>query len=137
MFLVQRFEWLLRLSSAAQSVFFVLSSQTKIFIGRCCTLGCTSEEGEEENPTDAFESNFAAKKIGIILTYRNADPFRLGPVNALQTFHDMSRHPKREVVGIVYGSALDPLEIRSDQDLLKQTYHLGNNSDPFRNLSPG
>ena len=110
---------------ASPIYFFTMSAQTKLFIDRCYALGCTIQKGEEEGLTYTFETDFAGKKIGIILTYGDIDPFRSGAANALRTFQDMFHYLGSEIVGMVYGTALEAGEIRSNSDLMKLAYELG------------
>jgi len=110
---------------ASPIYFFTMSAQTKLFIDRCYALGCTIQKEREEGLTYSFETDFAGKKIGIVLTYGDIDPFRSGAANALRTFQDMFHYLGAEIVGMVYGTALEAGEIRSNSDLLKQAYELG------------
>ena len=77
-----------------------------------------------------YETDFAGKKVGIVLTHRDVDPFRSGAVNAPRTFQDMFHFVGADIVGadivgMVYGSALEAGEIMGKPDLLKQAYELG------------
>jgi multimeric flavodoxin WrbA len=103
---------------ASPIYFFTMSAQTKLFIDRCYALGATTAQ-------DTYETDFAGKKIGIVLTYGDVDPFRSGAVNALRTFQDMFQYVGSEIMGMVYGTALSPGEIRSNTDLMKEAYDLG------------
>jgi multimeric flavodoxin WrbA len=55
---------------------FTIGAQTKLFMDRLYALG--KEEGY----------GLRGKRIGIILTYADEDPFRSGAVNALRAFQD-------------------------------------------------
>ena len=61
---------------ASPIYWFNVSAQTKLFIDRCYALG--SPQGHA----------LAGKRIGIVLTYADADPFVSGAVNALRAFQD-------------------------------------------------
>ena len=54
---------------------------------------------------------FAGKRIGIILTYGDPDPFVSGAVNALRTFQDAFNYVGATIVGMIYGSASEAGEI--------------------------
>jgi len=46
-------------------------------------------------------------------------------VNALRSFQDAYRYAGAKIVGMVYGSAEEPGEIRSNTTLMKQAEELG------------
>jgi multimeric flavodoxin WrbA len=98
---------------ASPIYWFTMSAQTKLFLDRCYAL-----EGLEG-------SALAGKKIGIVLTYGDSDPFNSGAVNALRTFQDIFRYVQAEIVGFVYGSASQEGEIQKQPDLLEKAYKLG------------
>lgn len=106
---------------------FTVSGQIKLFMDRCYALTCAAtvpgEEGGE--PVYTLENDLAGKKLGIVLTYGDVDPFVSGAVNALRTFQDMARFLGAEIVGQVYGSALAPGEIVGNSALMQQAYQLG------------
>ena len=92
---------------------FTVSAQTKLFIDRCYALGAPQGNALE------------GKRIGIVLTYGDADPFASGAVNALRTFQDMFAYIGAPIVGMVYGSALEAGEIKTNRDLMEHAYELG------------
>jgi len=92
---------------------FTVSAQTKLFMDRCYALG--SPDGYA----------LAGKRIGILLTYGDADPFNSGAGNALRTFQDAYNYIGAEIVGMVYGSASDPGEIRSSRTVMDDALELG------------
>lgn len=98
---------------ASPIYWFTVSAQTKLFIDRCYAL-------------DTPQGNaLKGKRIGIILTYGDSDPFNSGAVNALRTFQDIFNHIGADIVGMVYGSASDPGEIKSNNTLMDEAYQLG------------
>ena len=64
------------------------------------------------------------KKIGIILTYGDSDPYNSGAVNAIHTFQSMFDYLGAEIVGIVYGSASDIGDVEKQPELMEKAYHL-------------
>jgi multimeric flavodoxin WrbA len=98
---------------ASPVYWFTLSAQTKLFMDRCYALG--SPKGYA----------LKGKRIGIALTYGDSDPFNSGAVNALRTFQDAYNYIGAEIVGMVYGSASDPGEIRGNQAVMDEAYQLG------------
>ena len=92
---------------------FTIGAQTKLLMDRLYALG--SDEGYE----------LAGKRIGIILTYADADPFSSGAVNALRAFQDAFAFVGAEIAGMVYGSAAKEGEVRSDRELMAKAYELG------------
>jgi len=93
--------------------FATVSAQTKLFMDRCYALG---------GPVD---SALKGKRIGTILTYEDLDPFISGAVNALRTFQDVYNYVGATIIGNVYGSALEPGEIKKDRDVMKRAFELG------------
>lgn len=65
------------------------------------------------------------KKIGIVMSYGDSDPFNSGAVNALRTFQDGFKYIGAEIAGMVYGSADKIGEIRGDPDVMARAYELG------------
>lgn len=102
---------------ASPIYWFTMSAQTKLFIDRCYALG-----GESDY---AAEHALAGKRIGIVLTYGDDDPYHSGAINAIRTFQDMFAYIPAEIVGIAYGSASDAGEIKSNHDLMEKAFKLG------------
>lgn len=96
---------------------FTFTAQTKIFIDRCYAL--TKVEGW------SYTHAFKGKKIVIILTYGDIDPYTSGAVNALHTYEDCFNYVGAKIVGKVYGSALGPGKIKENKQLMKKAYDLG------------
>ena len=93
--------------------FATVSAQTKLFMDRCYALS---------GPVD---SALKGKRIGTILTYEDPDPFVSGAVNALRTFQDVYKYVGAEIIGNVYGSALEPGEIKKNLDVMNRAFELG------------
>ncbi len=91
---------------------FTVNAQTKLFMDRWYALG-----GDEH----ALRN----KRFGVILTYGDVDPYRSGAVNAIRTFQDAFAYIGAELVGLVYGSADKPGEMRTQAGLLEEAYELG------------
>ena len=102
---------------ASPVYWFTISAQMKLFMDRCYALG-----GDEDY---ASEHALAGKRIGIILTYGGDDPFDSGAINAIRTFQDIFDYVPAEIVGIVYGYASDPGEIKSNHALMQKAFKLG------------
>ena len=92
---------------------FTISAQTKLFMDRLYAF-----LGPEGN-------SLRDKRIGILLTYGDTDPYTSGAVNAIRTFQDAFAYIGASIVGTVYGSALDAGEIESNQEVLEGAYELG------------
>lgn len=124
-----------RLRSANALVFaspiywFSVSAQIKLLIDRCYALTWIepSPAATENEPPFTLKTDLDGKKVGIILTYGDTDPFSSGAVNALRTFQDMFRFVGADIVDMVYGSAMEPGEIAENHDLIKRAYYLGKN----------
>lgn len=93
---------------------FTVSAQMKTFMDRWYAFG-----GEQ-----AYAA-LAGKRVGIVLTYGDTDPFSSGAVNALRAFQDGFRYVGAEIVGTVYGTANKEGEIRNNQALMEKAAQLG------------
>ncbi len=98
---------------ASPVYWFTMSAQVKLFMDRLYAFGA-----EEYRP-------LKGKRVGIILTYGDADPFVSGAVNALRSFQDAFAYVGAPIVGMVYGSADKPGEARADKVLMKAARALG------------
>lgn len=98
---------------ASPVYWFNLSAQTKTFIDRWFAVGV------EEN------NIFKGKRVALLLSYGDADPFGSGAVNALRSFQDMCRYLGAEIAGMLYGSAMEPGDIGENKPLMKEAYRLG------------
>jgi multimeric flavodoxin WrbA len=98
---------------ASPVYWFTMSAQTKIFMDRCFGL-----PAYQKDP-------FRGKRIAIAMTYGGEDPFTSGCVNALRTFQDAYGYTESPIVGMVYGSALDAGQIRSNERVMQEAFDLG------------
>jgi multimeric flavodoxin WrbA len=98
---------------ASPVYWFTVSAQTKLFMDRCYAL------------IDEGGWSLRDKKIGIVMTYGDSDPFDSGAVNAFRTFQDGYNYVGADIVGYVYGSASDPGEIRENEKVMAKAYELG------------
>jgi multimeric flavodoxin WrbA len=102
---------------ASPIYWFTISAQLKLFIDRCYGFG-----GDTDEPEDHA---LAGKRIGVVLTYGGDDPYDSGAINAIRTFQDMFDYVPANIVGIVYGYALDAGEIKGDEEVMQKAYELG------------
>jgi len=100
---------------ASPVYWFNMSAQTKLFMDRCFALPAYKKDA------------FSGKRIAIAMSYGDTDPFTSGCVNALRSFQDAFRYAGAKIVGMVYGSALDAGEIKSNVSLLQKAEELGKN----------
>lgn len=98
---------------ASPVYWFTMSAQTKLFMDRCFALFNIKKEA------------LAGKNIAVAMSYADADPFISGCVNALRTFQDAFAYVGANIVGMVYGSADKPGEIKSNQALMAEAEALG------------
>lgn len=98
---------------ASPVYWFNMSGQTKIFMDRCFGL-----PAYQHDP-------FRGKRIAIAMTYGDEDPFASGCVNALRTFQDAFGYTESQIVGMVYGSAMDAGQIRSNEKVMQEAFDLG------------
>jgi multimeric flavodoxin WrbA len=98
---------------ASPVYWFTMSAQTKIFMDRCFAL-------------PAYQSDpFKGKRIAIAMTYGGEDPFDSGCVNALRTFQDAFRYTESDIVGMVYGSAMNAGRIKLNEKVMQEAFGLG------------
>jgi multimeric flavodoxin WrbA len=98
---------------ASPIYYCMVTGPTKLFMDRWYALG-----GPQGNA-------LKGKRIGIVLTYDNIDPFRSGAINAIRMFQDTFNYLGSNIVGVVYGRALAVGEIKSNRDVLEKAYLLG------------
>jgi len=98
---------------ASPIYWFTMSAQTKLCIDRWYAL-----EGPRGNA-------LAGKQIGIVLTYGDSNQFTSGAINAMRAFEDMFRYIKAEIVGMVYGTAMNAGDAQKQPDLMERAYKLG------------
>ena len=99
---------------ASPVYWFTMSAQTKLFMDR----GLFALFGYKKDV-------LAGKRIAVAMSYGDTDAFNSGCVNALRTFQDAIRYAGANLVGMVYGSAEKPGEIKSNQSLMDQAEALG------------
>lgn len=68
---------------------------------------------------------FRGKPIGIVLAYGDTDLYTSGGVNAINTFESMFRFLEAPIVGMVYGSLMDPGDAEKHPELMRAAYELG------------
>ena len=100
---------------ASPVYWFSMSAQTKLFMDRCFAM---FNEKTKKN-------HLLNKQIAIAMSYGDTDVFNSGCVNALRSFQDAYRYAGAKIVGMVYGSAEEPGEIKSNMTLMKQAEELG------------
>jgi len=98
---------------ASPVYWFTMSAQTKIFMDRCFALPAYHKDP------------FRGKRIAIAMTYGDEDPFTSGCVNALRAFQDAYGYTQSPIVGMVYGSAMDAGQIRSNEKVMQEAFDLG------------
>jgi multimeric flavodoxin WrbA len=98
---------------ASPVYWFTMSAQTKTFMDRCFGLPAYHKDP------------FRGKRIAIAMTYGDRDPFVSGCVNALRTFQDSYGYTESTIVGMVYGSAMDAGQIRSNEAVMQEAFELG------------
>jgi multimeric flavodoxin WrbA len=98
---------------ASPVYWFTMSAQTKLFMDRSFALF-----NEKKN-------FFRGKRIAIAMSYGDADSFSSGCVNALRSFQDSFAYTGSMIVGMVYGSADKPGEIKSNKSLMNRAEELG------------
>jgi len=90
---------------------FTVTAQLKLFMDRCF----------------ACPDLLAGKRVGILLTYGDADEYTSGAVNAINTFKDEYRYAQADIIGIVHASANEKGEILKNEKALEEAFQLGKN----------
>lgn len=98
---------------ASPVYWFTMSAQIKLFMDRLYAFGA-----EGYRP-------LKGKRVGIILTYGDADAFASGAVNALRSFQDAFAYIGAPIKGMVYGTGDKPGEVRANESLMKGAFALG------------
>jgi multimeric flavodoxin WrbA len=98
---------------ASPVYWFTMSAQTKILLDRCFALPAYQKEP------------FIGRRIAVAMTYGGEDPFDSGCVNALRAFQDAFAYIQARLVGMVYGSAMDAGQIRSNEKVMQEAFDLG------------
>ena len=98
---------------ASPVYWFSMSAQTKLFLDRCFALPAYKKDA------------FTGKRIAVAMSFGDEDAFNSGCVNALRTFQDSACYVGANLVGMVYGSADKPGEIKSNTALMQQAEALG------------
>lgn len=100
---------------ASPVYWFNVSGQAKIFMDRCYAMG-----GEEPK-----KHALSRKRFGIVMAGEGKDPFESGAVNAFRSFQDTFNYIGAELVGIIYGCALEAAEIKNKPQVLSEAFELG------------
>lgn len=98
---------------ASPIYFFNVSAQTKLFIDRWYAF-----EGVGGNA-------LRGKQLAIVLVYGDTDLYTSGGINAIHTFESISRYIGMEIVGMVYGTALQIGDAEKKPGLMAEAYNLG------------
>jgi multimeric flavodoxin WrbA len=98
---------------ASPIYWFNISAQTKIFIDRLYAVGVGQK------------NIFKGKRLALILTFADEDPFTSGAVNALRSFQDICQYLGANIEGMIYGSAGEAQEIKEKHDVMEKAALLG------------
>jgi multimeric flavodoxin WrbA len=100
---------------ASPVYWFNVTAQTKAFIDRFYAFA-----GEKP----LFHS---LKKItfGVVMTGEGRDPFPSGAVNAFRSFQDTFRYIGADLMDMIYGSAYDEGEIKTNTRVMKAAFKMG------------
>ena len=98
---------------ASPIYWFTYSAQLKLCIDRWYGLW--------NNRSDFLRG----KSVGIILTYGDDALYLSGGINAIHTLESMFRFLEAPIIGMVYGTAMDPGDALKNPDLMQAAYDLG------------
>ncbi len=98
---------------ASPVYWFTISAQVKLCIDRWYAL--ESRQGD----------TLRGKQFGILLTYGDSDLYTSGGINAIYTFQSIFRYLRAEIVGMVYGTAMDVGDVEKQPELLEKAYQMG------------
>lgn len=98
---------------ASPVYWFTMTAQTKLWMDRCFALPAYGKDP------------FRGKRIAVAMAYGGEDPFDSGAVNALRAFQDAYAYVEADLVGMVYGSAMDAGKIKANEKVMKEARALG------------
>jgi multimeric flavodoxin WrbA len=98
---------------ASPIYWFTMSAQLKLCIDRWYALEGSGGMG------------LKGKQLGVLLAYGDTDLYKSGAINAIRTFQDLCRYEGTELVGMVYGSAMEAGEIQNQENVTEDAYNLG------------
>jgi len=98
---------------ASPVYWFTISAQLKLCIDRWYGLQSSGWK------------RMTGKQVGIVLTYGDKDLVASGGINAIKTFDSMFRFLRMDIVGQVYGTAMDIGDVQKNPELMQQAYQLG------------
>ncbi len=107
--LIEAKAWVL----ACPVYWFTMSAQMKIFMDRLFGLVAYGRDP------------FRRKRIAVAMSYGDKDPFASGCVNALRAFQDAFGYTGSKIMGMVYGSAMEPGDIDGNLPLMEEAVELG------------
>ncbi len=59
------------------------------------------------------------------MTYGDTDLYTSGGINAIHTYESMFRFTHAEIVGMVYGTAMNVGDVQKQPELMEHAYKLG------------
>jgi multimeric flavodoxin WrbA len=98
---------------ASPVYWFTFSAQVKLCVDRWLAL--ETSDGNE----------LCGKRIGIVLTYGDADVVVSGGINAIHTFESIFAYIGAEIVGVVHGTANKAGEVKGQPALMASALKLG------------
>jgi multimeric flavodoxin WrbA len=98
---------------ASPVYWFTMNAQTKLWMDRCFALPAYGKEP------------FRGKRIAVAMAYGGEDPFDSGAVNAFRAFQDAYAYVEADLVGMVYGSAMEAGKIKANGKVMKEAKALG------------
>jgi multimeric flavodoxin WrbA len=98
---------------ASPVYWFSVSAATKLFLDRWYAFG--GPEGYV----------LSGKRMALVMSYADTDPFTSGAVNALRMFQDACRFLDTRVVGTLYGRADAAGDIEKNDVLMQEAFMLG------------
>ncbi len=98
--------------------FFGPSAQTKVFLDRWVALLESDDGGTRPHA-------LRGKRMALVITYGDTEPFAAGAHNVFGTFRDAAAYIGVELVGAVHGSSPKKGDIARNPEVLRQAVQLG------------